>query len=208
MSGAVTTNTAWLAADDDWRCPVCDRTKHQAVRRTSTGSVQGKLVVHHDHFTDYASAQIMATFDAMAGGAAVEFLARARHVLAFLEAFSPVLICEDCNHAEARAKAAIGAPAEFSFGPLALRKARDLAHPMGVRPSLLPAAWENSLDWMNLEVRKRHLARFLREGRVSWREPSPFADDARDWQGLLDAIEERPGWKVPPALLLRRKGGR
>ena len=73
-------NSAWREAAEDWFCPACGRNKHQVIRTTSTGSRQGKLVVHHDHYSDHCAAAIMDAYDGLVGAEGTVLLATARPV--------------------------------------------------------------------------------------------------------------------------------
>jgi len=70
--------TAYRNLPDDWRCPACDRNKHEVVRYESGGRLYARVVMHHDHLTDNDPE------------------ARAR--------FEPIGVCSDCNDIDARVK--------------------------------------------------------------------------------------------------------
>lgn len=90
-----------------WQCPCCFRSKENIVRLDKNGALLCQLVRHHDHFSDMAYAKIPRL--AIDRGAVVVAQSFAR--------FQEVLVCQDCNTADAAAKAVVGAPGPFSFAP-------------------------------------------------------------------------------------------
>jgi hypothetical protein len=87
----------------DWRCPGCGRTKAEFARLDKNGNLLCATVSHHDHFENC----VYKVLD----------LAAFSRMNQILRRFAPALVCNDCNVAEPAAKAAVGAPAEFSFAP-------------------------------------------------------------------------------------------
>jgi rubredoxin len=95
----------WRELSDNWRCPICDRTKRENMRWTKTQWKDGRQVGfhmnwfaefnrHHDHGADI-------------GFEYVEEKAR----------FDIIIICDLCNKADGLAKRVLKLPENFSFGP-------------------------------------------------------------------------------------------
>ena len=87
-------NSLWAGVDDDWRCPACDRSKHQ-ILRTVDGVKKGGLHRHHDHSVDDPD----------------RYTDKVK--------FEEVLICDQCNHADGHIKSKYPGiiPDTFSFEP-------------------------------------------------------------------------------------------
>lgn len=112
----------WALTPPDWQCPVCKRTKPKIARLDRHGRLMGQLVEHHDHLVDLLSDLFFQEYckrrDSDADEVARKFVSRACN--AFVR-FEPVIICGDCNTADADAKKSVGAAKQFSFTPNELR---------------------------------------------------------------------------------------
>lgn len=98
-------NRNWIETSQRWKCPCCNRGKFEISRIGNKGQILAKLVEHHDHIEDALKASFNRVFvetgteiPTTTGLALVERMAPA------FSAYSPVLICEDCNNADAAAK--------------------------------------------------------------------------------------------------------
>ena len=101
-------NRNWVETAQYWKCPCCDRGKFEISRVGGKGPILAKLVEHHDHMADALKAAFNKVFvvsgtdkPTSTGLALVERMAPA------FSAYPPVLICEDCNNADAAAKKVI-----------------------------------------------------------------------------------------------------
>ncbi|UTM01039.1 hypothetical protein MID00_16300 [Alcaligenes sp. NLF5-7] len=99
-------NSHWIGTAQSWQCPCCHRSKFDISRPGNKGQILAKLVEHHDHMSEALKAAFSQAFihtetnhQTNTGLALVERMAAA------FAAYDPVLICEDCNNADARAKA-------------------------------------------------------------------------------------------------------
>ena len=113
-------NDAWADSSQGWHCPCCQRLKTEIARLTSEGVLLCKLDMHHDHLIELAKAMFRSAGDQDLPDEVRKRRARARSAAASLiERFAPTLICEDCNHADADMKAALGSEVDrhFSFSP-------------------------------------------------------------------------------------------
>lgn len=194
------TNREWDEAHESWVCPSCLRDKAGVARLTSTGVMQAKLVWHHDHFRNAASIATMAAVEKLQPQKAAALLARARHMLDYLDSFKTTLICEDCNHTEARAKAYVAAPPDFSFGPLAILWVRNLEQASGFKAKLVESIWLRKQ--IGLGARRWLLNTFLQD-RGEWWEPEPGSPTPAGWDELRRALAGGP---IPRGLLLSRRG--
>jgi rubredoxin len=98
-------NGNWIETAQYWKCPCCDRGKFEISRVGSKGQILAKLVEHHDHMSDALKAAFRKVFvtsgtdkPTSTGGVFVERIAPA------FSSYPPILVCEDCNNADAAAK--------------------------------------------------------------------------------------------------------
>lgn len=98
-------NGNWIETAQYWTCPCCSRGKFAISRVGSKGQILAKLVEHHDHMSDALKAAFRKVFivsgtvkPTSTGLALIERMAPA------FSAYPSVLICEDCNNADAAAK--------------------------------------------------------------------------------------------------------
>lgn len=103
----------WCLTSPHWECPVCLRGKSQIVRLTKNGQLCCRLALHHDHSTsDFLN--VLDERDRVPGAGLLKHHQR-------LERFGRLLICQDCNNADAKAKMVVGASGGdlgfFSFSP-------------------------------------------------------------------------------------------
>jgi rubredoxin len=120
----------WAAVPPSWRCPCCDRDKSQLARRDSSGRLLGRLTSHHDHFMDLLD-NIVAERAKVIGVIMLDEAGK-RFIRRFREAmvrFDDVIVCEDCNNADGRAKKFVDAPAYLTFSP------REIADFIIVKPN-------------------------------------------------------------------------
>lgn len=113
-------NEAWAQTWVGWQCPCCLRRKCQIARLTDNGVLLCQLDWHHDHLADVAG-------DVMRGNVIADvstplFLTRKQAceaAIPLIERFAPILLCNDCNAADAAMKARLGpdVPRAFSFSP-------------------------------------------------------------------------------------------
>ena len=106
----------WVLSAQNWSCPGCGRSKFQ-ISRTGTGDqILAKSVIHHDHMRDALLFEFHATAASTRAGeqeaSGLEWVNRLKDAFA---AFDDVLVCEDCNNADAAAAKLVGSPKYFSF---------------------------------------------------------------------------------------------
>jgi hypothetical protein len=142
-------NDAWADSWQGWNCPCCQRLKREIARLTSEGVLLCKIDMHHDHLTELAKAMFRAAGDQDLPDEVRRRRARARSAAASLiERFTPTLICEDCNHADADMKAALGSDVDrhFSFSPVEIatfiRPASNRSHDIDVAAGR--ATWQQA----------------------------------------------------------------
>lgn len=109
-------NSNWICSAQDWVCPCCGRSKIDVSRVGAKEQILAKLVIHHDHMGEVMEEEFRASFvgegietPQIEGQRLVECMGNA------FAAYEEVLICEDCNNADANAKKLVGAPRYFSF---------------------------------------------------------------------------------------------
>ena len=100
----------WKKLPNDWRCPVCDRTKRELLvwgeRKGSNARIYGPtgfkcgIHLHHDHGNDFGTGRFHDTY-----------------------------ICGACNTLDARLKRKLNCHESFSFSPLELKECLKKALP-------------------------------------------------------------------------------
>lgn len=111
-------NGNWIGSTQDWKCPCCARSKFAISRPGNQGQILAKLVIHHDHMGDVLVAAFNAAFrEAETSTPQINGKRLVERIGTAFAAYEEVLICEDCNNADSRAKKVVGTPADFSFSP-------------------------------------------------------------------------------------------
>ena len=106
-------NRNWIETAQSWTCPCCRRGKFEISRLGGKGQILAKLVVHHDHMTDALKAAFHKVFvESCSHKATNTGLALIERMAPAFSAYAQVLICEDCNNADAAAKKIISAKDE------------------------------------------------------------------------------------------------
>ena len=144
-------NKAWAQTWIGWSCPCCGRRKSEIARLTENGVLLCQLDWHHDHLGDYAGDIMRAK--ALTGADQETDIIRKRAcgaAIAVIERFARVVLCNDCNAADAAMKALIGSevPRSFSFAPSEIAvfvqpkawQPHDISEDLG--QTLWPAAME------------------------------------------------------------------
>jgi rubredoxin len=112
-----------------WCCPSCHRQKAEIARLDKNGNILCALVLHHDHWGDFAQDKI----PFFRGTALTYEEARPYDSLrGSFSRFPETLICQDCNVAEGAAKVAANTENSFSFSPFEISTfiivANNVAH--------------------------------------------------------------------------------
>ena len=98
-------NSNWAETSQHWHCPCCGRSKFEISRVGSKSQILAKLVIHHDHMTDALKAAFHKVFlDSGTERPTNTGLAMIERMAPAFSAYAPILICEDCNNADAAAK--------------------------------------------------------------------------------------------------------
>jgi rubredoxin len=109
-------NSNWILSPQDWVCPCCGRDKLAVSRVGSKGQILCKSVVHHDHMGDVIKEEFCRAF---VGEGTQEPQVEGQRLVdrigGAFSAYEEVLVCEDCNNADSRAKRELGLPGAFSF---------------------------------------------------------------------------------------------
>jgi hypothetical protein len=113
-------NEAWAQTSIGWRCSCCLRQKYEIARLTDSGVLLCQLDWHHDHLADVAGGVMRGNLIADASDEL--FVTRKRAceaAIPLIERFAPILLCNDCNAADAAMKVRLGpdVPRAFSFTP-------------------------------------------------------------------------------------------
>jgi rubredoxin len=117
-------NAPWAETPQSWSCPCCHRDKRALLRVSRTGVLMAHLHRHHDHLHEYIAHRLQARFGMEwtkgipAGTYHLEHMGSQ-----MIERFSPTVICQDCNGADAAAKRALSQiDRYFSFRPDEIRR--------------------------------------------------------------------------------------
>lgn len=154
-----TISSEWVSAEDEWRCPCCDRTKFEILRwrRFKHGEWRWLAELHWHH--DHVIARVNERF-ARSGimrrrlSAYVELgwiSAEQSEFYGTLYRFPDTLMCMDCNWAEGGAKAKLRLPHWFSFSPIEVFtfvSGRPHQKPVVIY-DLAQLIWENYRDHAN-----------------------------------------------------------
>lgn len=114
-------NNGWDITPPNWSCPVCKRSKMHIARLNQQNILQGHLHNHHDHIIDYAKdGAIRITNEHHLDKTLTEkewwFIKE--KIGGFLNRFDKVLICQDCNGADTKAKSVLNDICKyFTFTP-------------------------------------------------------------------------------------------
>lgn len=109
----------WASVCQDWSCPCCLRPKTELARKLSSGVLLAHLHEHHDHIHDYMAARLQETYGKEWPRGTPSGTYELEHSgSVMIERFERTLVCEDCNAADAGAKARSSrTDPHFSFRP-------------------------------------------------------------------------------------------
>lgn len=149
-------NSHWIGCAQDWICPCCGRSKFQISRVGRKQQILAKLVIHHDHMGEALQAAFHAAF--VKAGTDVEQINGYRLVERMGSAFAAyeeILVCEDCNNADAEAKKLLTAPPYFSFsiGQIRCFIQRADHQPHRVDPAAAKTIWEGARPAYELRMK-------------------------------------------------------
>ncbi|ULQ47664.1 hypothetical protein JN531_005090 [Flagellatimonas centrodinii] len=169
-------NSNWIRSPQGWSCPCCLRSKFQISRLGRQQQIIAKLVIHHDHMDEALSVAFNSAFSE--SGTNSEQVEGQRLVYRMGKAFSAyeeVLICEDCNNADARAKRVVNAPKYFSFSPQQIsRFIRCADHtPHHVDPTVAATVWQEAWPAYDLRMKIIRTIGHAAATDTHWYEPHP-----------------------------------
>ncbi len=109
----------WMMTPQGWCCPVCNRSKSEIVRKDKNNRLICRLVEHHDHMIDILGKRFNEISATLIGGVIADDAAErfARRSSSMVSAYNNIVICQDCNNADAKAKKAVGMSVHFSYSP-------------------------------------------------------------------------------------------
>jgi len=113
----------WAMTPQGWTCLGCGRAKKDIARLNRNGDLMCRLVEHHDHTQDLLAtkfAEISSSQGAVLADKTAERFAK--RSAAMIAAYENTIMCDDCNNADAKAKAMVGAEEFFSFSPQEIRR--------------------------------------------------------------------------------------
>lgn len=169
-------NSNWIGSSQDWVCPCCSRSKFQVSRIGNKQQIVAKLVIHHDHMDDALEAEFHQAFASTGTSKEqIEGLRLVERMANTFAAYEEVLICEDCNNADAQAKKAVSAPKNFSFSPGQIRRfIRSADHrPHEVDMSSARAVWNEAKPAYDLRMEIIRAVGHAAATSKHWYEPYP-----------------------------------
>lgn len=102
---AIEMNSNWITSSQHWICPCCGRGKFDIAKKGKKEQIVLKLVIHHDHIEDALKAAFERLFiDLKIDTASKTGLFFIERMAPAFSVYDPILICEDCNNADAKAK--------------------------------------------------------------------------------------------------------
>lgn len=169
-------NGNWARTPIDWRCPVCRRLKPEIARLTAAGVALCQLERHHDHLGDQGARILWRGQVRPENRSGAEALHSAIQVcMGLAERFHPILVCSDCNAADAAAKAALEYAADdhFSFSPSEIARFIKIEpnRPHEIDATIALGIWmavaedvRDRLAFMEVMARRIASGRHVREG--------------------------------------------
>ncbi len=152
---ALDLNQAWAETPQAWFCSCCGRAKAQILRKSKAGVLLAHLHEHHDHLHALIAHKLRKVFGAHWVSGIPQGTYHLEHLGSqLIERFERVLVCADCNLAEAEAKRSLkNVDPYFSFRPSEIRRFSTIAPNNGHRVDLAvaQAIWEAELP----EFRRR-----------------------------------------------------
>jgi hypothetical protein len=111
-------NEAWANEGPEWDCPICHRRKRDIARLSSRGTLLAKLEVHHDHIHDFIGNLLQKDFGNNWPKQIPEGTYEIEHLGSqIIERFDKVVVCTECNLADAYIKQQLAIDRYFSFRP-------------------------------------------------------------------------------------------
>jgi len=167
-------NSHWILSAQDWCCPCCGRTKVAISRLGGKGQILGKLTIHHDHMGEAIEEEFCRAF--VAKGTENPQVEGKRLVGRIGKAFAAheeVLICEDCNNADASASRELGLPKHFTFS---VNKIRQFILPSPHSPHSIDLksaqrVWEEARPAYELRMRLIRAVAVAAATNTHWYEP-------------------------------------
>lgn len=148
-------NANWIGSSQDWSCPCCSRSKLQISRKGNKGQILAKLIVHHDHMGEALETAFHSAFEqAETDVEQEEGLRLVQRMGKAFAGYDEVLICEDCNNADAEAKKTVEAPRFFSFSVGQIRRfIRTRANePHEIDPQIARDVWAGATPAYKLRM--------------------------------------------------------
>lgn len=162
----------WASVPQDWTCPCCLRPKIELARKLSNGVLLAHLHEHHDHIHDYMAARLQETYGKEWPRGIPPGTYELEHSgSVMIERFERTLVCEDCNAADAGAKArSSGIDPYFSFRPseIATFITSGTNRPHEIGADEARAIWEGGqIDFVERIALADHLIAHIHRGAIT-----------------------------------------
>jgi rubredoxin len=162
----------WMMTSQDWCCPVCKRNKAEIVRKDKNGRLICRLVEHHDHMKDILGKRFSAISATLKGGVVADGAAErfAKRSSSMVSAYNNVVICQDCNNADASAKKAVGTPVDFSFSPGEIARfiipSKNTSH--GIDADMARQIWADAEETFKLRMKIADRIAYIAATNTHW----------------------------------------
>lgn len=162
----------WASVSQDWACPCCLRPKVELARKLASGVLLAHLHEHHDHIHDYMAARLQETYGSEWPRGIPPGTYELEHSGSLMiERFERTLICEDCNAADAAAKAKSSRiDSYFSFRPSEIANfiTSRPNRPHGIDADKAGAIWEvEQADFLERITLADHLIAHIHRGAIT-----------------------------------------
>lgn len=200
-------NSHWILSAQTWVCPCCQRGKVAVSRLGGKGQILAKLVVHHDHMSEVIEEEFCRIF--VGEGTEKPQVEGRRLVQRIGDAFAAyerVLICEDCNNADAKAKRELKLPKYFSFSVRQIAKFIEpkphTTHALDLVVAL--QVWEEARDAYELRMRLIRTVAKAAATEAHWYEPHELCSNpvpVFGWSGGGFGLPKIEAWLDLEALV-------
>lgn len=162
----------WASVSQDWSCPCCLRPKTELALKRPNGVLLAHLHEHHDHLHDYMAARLQETYGKEWPRGIPPGTYELEHSgSVMIERFERTLVCEDCNAADAGAKARSSRiDPYFSFRPSEISTfiTSGPNRPHDVNTNAARAIWEvERADFLERIALADHLIAHIHRGAIT-----------------------------------------
>lgn len=186
----------WVCTPMDWTCPACGRKKREIVRLNTHGDLMCRLVKHHDHMKDLIKDEFKRQCKLQKNIVADEYAKRfAERSSQMISAYDNAIICDDCNAADPKAKAAVGTHRDFSYSPQEIRRfvRPKFNAPHEINVDEARRIWEENKTAFALRLKIVDRIASIAANNTHWYQELPYAQRAETVFRQAESIERLYG---------------